>query len=45
MLIELAWFGERLGGRPWRCAVQAVVGAVGVVEVFELDPPRVVLDQ
>jgi hypothetical protein len=35
-LIELAWFGERLGCRPKRCTVQAPVGAVGVVEVFEL---------
>lgn len=35
-LFELPWFGERLGCRPqWR-AVQAAVGAVGVVKIFEL---------
>jgi hypothetical protein len=34
-LIESAWFGEWLGGRPQRRAVQAPVGAVFVIEVFE----------
>ena len=35
-LIESAWFGERIGGRPQWCAVQAAVGSVLVVEGFEL---------
>jgi hypothetical protein len=35
-VFELAWFGERLGCRPWRCANQAAVGTMGVIEGLEL---------